>query len=205
MRFELGTWEIAVLALLREAPMHPYQMRRLLQLRHKDEILALKGGSLYHAIRRLAQNGLIEIEKTGREGKRPVRTTYRITPAGAKAFLDVLRRIVATPGREASECMTAMSFLVHLKPSEARRLLERRARNLEEEIARINSGLTHAKAYVDRINLIESEYLRAVLKAERAWVQALESEIRAGKLTWSLKAILREAEEDRKVASRRRK
>jgi DNA-binding PadR family transcriptional regulator len=205
MRFELGTWEIAVLGLLREAPMHPYQMRRLLQLRHKDEILVLKGGSLYHAIRRLAQRGLIQIEKTGREGKRPVRTTYRITPAGAKAFLDVLRRIVSTPGREASECMTAMSFLVHLKPLEARQLLKRRALNLEAEIARINTGLTHARAYVDRINLIESEYLRAVLKAERAWVQALESEIKAGKLTWSLKAILRKAEADRKVASQRRK
>ena len=58
MSFEPGIWEIAVLALLREAPMHPYQMQRLLHLRHKDEILALKRGSLYHAIRRLAENEL---------------------------------------------------------------------------------------------------------------------------------------------------
>jgi DNA-binding PadR family transcriptional regulator len=205
MGFEFGTWEIAVLALLREAPMHPYQMQRLLHLRHKDEILALKRGSLYHAIGRLSQSGLIEVEKTGREGRRPARTTYRITPAGAKAFLDALRKMVATPGRESSECMTAMSFLVHLDPEEARQLLEQRALNLDSEISRITAALTVAGAHVARINLIESEYRRAALKAERTWVRALESEIRARKLTWSLKGILREAEADRRAAGQRRK
>ena len=64
MTQELGIWEIAVLALLREAPMHPYQMQRLLRHRHKDEILALKRGSLYHAIGRLARGGLITAKST---------------------------------------------------------------------------------------------------------------------------------------------
>jgi DNA-binding PadR family transcriptional regulator len=205
MPFEPGTWEIAVLALLREGPMHPYQMQRLLHLRHKDEILALKRGSLYHAIRRLAQSGLIDVEKTGREGKRPERTTYRITSAGSSAFLDVLRKIVATPVRESSECMVAMSFLVHLDPGEACRLLEERTRNLKAEIDGIAAGLRDAMARVARINLIESEYLLAMLKAERAWARALESEIREGTLTWDLKAILREAAASRKAASQGRK
>lgn len=185
--------------------MHPYQMQRLLHLRHKDEILTLKRGSLYHAIRRLAQSGLIEVEKTGREGKRPERTTYRVTPAGVEAFFDVLRKMVATPGRDSSECMTAMSFLVHFDPEEARQLLEDRTRNLHAEIARITARLTEARAHVARINLIESEYRCAALKAELAWVRALESEIRAGKLTWNLRAILREAEADRNAASQLRR
>lgn len=55
-----------------------------------------------------------------------------------------------------------------------------------------------------RINLIESEYGRAALKAELAWVRALESEIREGKLTWDLRAILCEAAADRKAAGQRR-
>ena len=204
MDFEPGTWEIAVLALLREVPMHPYQMQQLLHLRHKDEILALKRGSLYHAIRRLAETGLIDVEKTGREGRRPERTTYRITPAGIGAFLDVLRKIVATPRRESSDCMAAMSFLVHLDPAEACQLLEERARNLKAEIARRAAGLAAAAARVARINLIESEYLLAMLKAERAWVRALQTELQEGKLTWDLKAILREAGAERKAASQGR-
>jgi DNA-binding PadR family transcriptional regulator len=205
MSFEAGTWEIAVLALLREAPMHPYQMQRLLHLRHKDEVLALKRGSLYHAIRRLVANDVIDVKGTGRDGRRPERTTYRITPVGTRTFIDVLRRIVATPRLEPSDCMVAMSFLVHLKPEEACALMGERARNLETEIDQIASGLADAKIYVDRINLIESEYLLAMLKAERAWVQAMEREIREGRLAWDLKAILREAAASRKVANQPRR
>src|SRR5215472_10811392 len=109
MLTELGMWEIAVLALLREAPMHPYQMQRLLHLRHKDEILVLKRGSLYHAIGRLMRSGLIAVKGTGREGKRPERTTYRILPAGRDALMNTHRKIVATRRRESSEFMAGMS------------------------------------------------------------------------------------------------
>lgn len=199
---EFVTWEIAVLALLREAPMHPYQMQRLLHLRHKDELLALKRGSLYHAIRRLTRDGLIEVEKTAREGNRPERTSYRITSAGLKAFLGVLRRILATPRREPSECMVAMSFLVHLESGEADRFLDERDKNLTNEISQLAVGLGAASERVERINLIESEYLLAMLKAERAWVRKLGREIREGRLAWNLKAVLREAAASRKAARR---
>lgn len=205
MTNEFGIWEIAVLALLREAPMHPYQMQRLLHLRHKDELLALKRGSLYHAIRRLAREGLIEVEKTVREGNRPERTSYRLTPAGLKAFLDGLRKVLATPRRESSECMAAMSFLVHLNPPEARQFLGQRDKNLTREISQLTAGLAAASERVERINLIESEYLLAMLRAERAWVRKLTREIGDGTLDWNLKTVLREAAASRKAASRTRR
>jgi DNA-binding PadR family transcriptional regulator len=202
MKFELGIWEIAVLALLREAPMHPYQMQRLLRLRHKDEILALKRGSLYHAIGRLLRAGLIAIETTGRDGNRPERTTYRLTPAGLDEFKVTIRGIVATPRRESSEFMAAMSFLVHLDPKEAVRQLKKRGESLDAEIAQRTAALEEASIHVLRINLIESEYLLEMLKAERAWTSGLEKEVREGKLTWNLKAILRDAAASRKEASK---
>lgn len=200
-----GLWEMSVLALLREAAMHPYQMQRLLRLRRKDEILVLRRGSLYHAIARLMRTGFIAVERTGREGKRPERTTYRITPAGLNAFLEELRKIVATPRRESSEFMAAMSFLVHLNPKEACQYLEERARRLEVEITERSAGVAAASAHVARINLIESEFLLAILEAELTWVGGLEKEIRSGKLTWDLKAILRDAKDSRKAAGTWRK
>ena len=204
MTIELGIWEIAVLALLREAPMHPYQMQQLLRLRHKDEILVLKRGSLYHAIGRLLRAGLIAVETTGRDGKRPERTTYRLTPAGLDKFKVTIRKIVATPRHESSEFMAAMSFLVHLDPEEAARQLKERPQ-LDTEIEQCTTGLAAASAHVQRINLIESEYFLAMLKAERAWTRRIEKEIRKGKLTWNLKAILRDAAASRKEATKGRK
>jgi DNA-binding PadR family transcriptional regulator len=202
MTNELGIWEIAVLAFLREGPMHPYQMQSLLRLRHKDEILALKRGSLYHAIGRLVRDELITAKSTSRNGRRPERTTYAITATGRKEFTRVLRNIIAVPRRESSEFMAAMSFLVHLTPTEALPRLEERARHLENEIALRSAGISAASAHVLRINLVESEYLIAMLKAELAWVRNLISEISSGKLAWDLKSVLKEARTSAMAAAR---
>ena len=193
MAKELSIWDVAVLAFLHEAPMHPYEMRRLLRLRHKDEILALKRGSLYHAIARLLRAGLIAVRTTNREGKRPERTIYRITPAGQSEFLNTIRSMVTIPRRESSEFLAAMSFLVHLDPDEAAQPLTERVQKLEAEIPLLTARLASASVHVARIHLIESEYLLTMLKAELGWVKGLEKDILSGKLVWDLKAILREA------------
>jgi DNA-binding PadR family transcriptional regulator len=190
MAKNLGIWEIAVLALLREAPMHPYQMQSLLRERHKDEILALKKGSLYHAIGRLVRAELIFAKDTSRNGRRPERTTYAITPAGRKELIRALRQIVAVPQRESSEFMAAMSFLVHLTPAEAIPRLEERCHHLEQQIAAFSSSLAAVTERVARINLVESEYLVAMLKAELTWIRNLIAEMRDEKFTWDLKTVL---------------
>ena len=189
----LGIWEIAVLALLREAPMHPYQMQRLLRERHKDEILALKRGSLYHAIGRLVRAELILAKDTSRNGRRPERTTYAITSAGRKELIRALRQIVAVPQRESSEFMAAMSFLVHLTPAEAIPHLEKRCHHLEQQIAAFSSSMAAVTERVARINLVESEYLVAMLKAELTWVRNLIAEMRNEQFTWDLKTVFKDA------------
>lgn len=193
MASELNIWDVAVLAFLHEAPMHPYQMQQLLRLRHKDEILALKRGSLYHAIARLLRAGLIAVWTTNREGKRPERTIYRITPAGLTEFINTIRSMVTIPRRESSEFLAAMSFLVHLDPEEAAQRLTERAQRLQTEVGQLTARLASASPHVARINLIESEYLLSMLKAELGCVKGLEKDILSGKLVWDLKAILREA------------
>jgi DNA-binding PadR family transcriptional regulator len=193
MTKELGIWETAVLTLLREAPMHPYQMQRLLRLRHKDEILVLKRGSLYHAIGRLVQAELIAASSTERDGRRPERTTYRITAAGRKELTRTLRQMVAVPRRESSEFMAAMSFLIHLTPQEAVPQLEERCRCLQLEIEQRSVGIQAAAPHVLRINLLESEYLIAMLQAELDWVRGIVAQIREETLTWDVKKIFAEA------------
>jgi DNA-binding PadR family transcriptional regulator len=186
---QLGIWEIAVLATLRESPMHPYQMQRLLHDRHKDEILALKRGSLYHAIGRLERAGLIEAVATTRDGRRPERTTYQLTPSGLGVLLETLRKVVARPRRESSEFMAALAYLIHLTPEEAIACLEDRLRLLEKEIGQTEIVLKAASAWVARINLIETEYLLAMLRAERDWVAALARDLRDALLAWDLDKI----------------
>jgi DNA-binding PadR family transcriptional regulator len=200
MTRDLGIWEVAVLALLREGAMHPYQMQVLLRERHKDEILALKKGSLYHAINRLVRDELIEVGATSRDGRRPERTTYRITTAGRDELIGVLNEIISAPRRESSEFMAAMSFLVHLTPLEALARLMERSQKLEAEIGAVSAGVQAASARVLRINLIESEYLLAMLRAELAWVRTLADDVREGRLDWNLDQILHEINADKSLS-----
>jgi DNA-binding PadR family transcriptional regulator len=171
--------------------MHPYEIQRLLRERHKDELLVLKRGSLYHAIHRLLQDGFIEIVSTSRAGRRPERTTYRITESGERHLLQWLRQMVAIPRREASDFMTAVSFLVHLTTDEALAQLGERAVRLEREVAELSAHLPLAIAIATRVNLLESEYLLAMLQAELAWVRALADDIRSGRLTWDIETLLK--------------
>jgi DNA-binding PadR family transcriptional regulator len=57
-----------VLCLLREGPLHPYEMQRLVRQRRKDRLLDLHRGSLYNTIAQLLRAGLIEQAGTSRTG-----------------------------------------------------------------------------------------------------------------------------------------
>jgi DNA-binding PadR family transcriptional regulator len=183
-------WELAVLALLREEPMHPYQMQRLLRERHEDEVLGLKRGSLYNAINRLTRSGLIEPAAVGREGRRPERTTYRLTANGKREFVRWLRQRIATPQREPSEFMGSVSFLVHLAPDDAVAQLDSRAQALDAQVKALRTSLERIGVHVARIHLIEVEYNLAMLRAELEWVRGRISEVRSGQFAWDLKKIL---------------
>src|SRR3981081_227509 len=76
-----------VLNLLAEAPMHPYQIKRLIHSRGNDLIVDVNPASLYHAIARLERAALIEPVETIRDGRRPERTVYRATEAGVAELL----------------------------------------------------------------------------------------------------------------------
>ena len=56
---------LSALALLTEAPMHPYEMYQLLIKRFKNEIVKVRPGSLYHAVDRLARDGLAAVVGNG--------------------------------------------------------------------------------------------------------------------------------------------
>jgi DNA-binding PadR family transcriptional regulator len=181
--------------------MHPYEMQRLLLERHWDEVLVLKRGSLYHAISRLLESRLITATGVSRNGRRPERTTYRITPEGEHELLRWLREMVSVPLREPSVFMASVNFLIHLTPGDAIEQLEVRVRGLAEEISATETAMKPVAARIPRFHLLESEYLLWMRKAELEWVRRLVSDLRSGQLTWDLKKIFDEIEAARKAAA----
>jgi DNA-binding PadR family transcriptional regulator len=176
---------VAALAMLYEAPMHPYRMQRLIKERGKDEVINVtQRAHLYQTIRRLEREGLISAQGVTREEKRPERTVYEITDKGRSVTLDWMREILSRPDNEFPEFPAAVSFLALLTPEDALRQLELRASALEAELHRIDAGLK-AAARVPRLFLLEIEYLRALRATELSWVNSVVEQLRAGSLTWN--------------------
>jgi DNA-binding PadR family transcriptional regulator len=196
----LGIWEIAILALLREKSMHPYQMQSILHERHQDEILVLKRGSLYHAINRLLRATLIEVVSSTREGRRPQRTTYRILPAGRRQLVTSLREMIGVPKAEPSDFLASLNFIVYLTPQVATGQLDVRAASLEKEIVSIETGLHATLSFVGRVHLLEIEYLLAMRQAELAWVRTILGQLSSGSLTWNLQHIFKQIRAAQKAA-----
>lgn len=188
-RFHRNLWAFIVLSLLRERAMHPYEMQRLIRARHKDDLLDLKRGSLYHAIERLERAGRIESVQTSREGKRPERTTYRITEAGLDDLLEWLREMLSRPSRDPNEFLAAVAHVAHLPPEEVTDCLEGRATALEAEIAALETVLRTLTPKISRVVLLEVDLARHQRQAELEWVCTLARDLRHGVHAWDPEAL----------------
>lgn len=191
-RHNRSAWGLTVLSLLRERPMHPYEIRRLVRERGKDQLMDLRPGSLYRAIERLDKARLIEPVETTREGRFPERTVYRLTDNGMDELEDWMRELLSRPLKDYPQLVDALSFLAVLTPDDARVRLEERCVTLEAEIAALDSVLKQLQDSTPRLFVVEEEYARAMRKAELQWVRALVDDLRTGNLTWDVDELIRQ-------------
>ncbi len=177
---------ITALATLAEEPRHPYEVFSILRSRREDRTVKLTAGTLYHAIDRLARDGLLEAVGTQREGNRPERTTYSITAAGREALERQVREMLALPAREYPQFPVAVAEASHLPAGEVRELLLARVHILESEIAELDTDIAHLRerALPHRFWL-DVDYLRNFHCFERSWCLQRIVELDAGELDWN--------------------
>ena len=175
---------LAVMALLYERPMHPYEMVTLMRERGKHESVRLRYSSLYSVVSALEREGLILPKETVREGKRPERTIYEITDAGREEFLTWLRELLREPVKEYTQFAAGLSYLPGLPPEEVMALLEERVGRLEAETAEMRSRLDYARERYNlpRLFLVESEHELMLREAELEWVRGIIKDMETGAL-----------------------
>ncbi|MEA2634749.1 MAG: hypothetical protein QOH92_1516 [Chloroflexota bacterium] len=179
---------LAVMNLLAEHPMHPYEMKSKMKERGHDQVIRLKGGSIYDTVVRLEEGGFITSQAPSREGRRPERTVYAITDAGREEIMAWLRELLAQPVNEYPQFGAALAFFAALDKNEVVRLLKVRIALLDVQAAGDEKQL---KTFMDmglpRLFLVEGDYAVAMKRAERDWVRQLIDDIEGGRL-WITKA-----------------
>lgn len=179
---------LAILALLDERPMHPYEMSVLMKQRRITASIKLNTGSLYANVNALLAEGLITVKATEQDGKMPERTIYQITPEGSEYCFALLREILKDLEKEFPRFGAGLSFIAHLSPDEAAHLLKARIdqlkRRVEEERAVIASACS---AGISELFILESDFSAHMAEAELAWVMSIQARIEDGELSASPK------------------
>jgi DNA-binding PadR family transcriptional regulator len=169
---------LAVLVLLFERPMHPYEMAATMRERRKESSIKLNYGSLYTVIEQLLRSHFIAVREVLREGKRPEKTVYELTPAGEAELVDWMRELVSSPVKEYPMFEAALSLLPVLPPEEVIGLLEIRAGLLEKTIEEIErEEAACQKMNLPRLFSLENEYFKAITLAEYNFSKDLLSDL----------------------------
>lgn len=172
---------LAVLVLLHEQPMHPYQMSATLKERRKEHSVRINYGSLYAVVESLLSRGLIEVRETVRSGNRPERTVYGITEAGRQEMVEWLSRLLSDPVKEFPQFEAALSLMPALPPDDAIELLERRLAGQQAALEAGQKSMARARdAGMPRLFAIEHEYELALLAAEVDFLAAFLADLRDG-------------------------
>jgi DNA-binding PadR family transcriptional regulator len=127
----VSTTRLMILGLVKwMQPVHGYDVQRELHSWQAEEWANLAPGSIYHALRRLTGEELLEAVATEQVGARPARTTYRITAKGDREFEELLRQAWWSYRQPADPFLACFAFLPALPRDEAVAALRNRARLL---------------------------------------------------------------------------
>ena len=172
---------LVILGLLRDRQLYGYEIKLLIE-DHMADWTNIAFGSIYFAIQKLAEEGSIEKVGTEREGKRPSRSVYRITPAGRKEFLRQLRQVWGEYDRQFFPFDVGLFFMDALPREEIIDHLRRRIGHVEGVLEYLDEHQAEQTAKGDVPALAQAifDHTRLHLKAEHAWTHQVLSQVEAG-------------------------
>ena len=162
--------ELAILGLLKERPMHGYQLKKRLA-DTLGSFWQVSYGSLYPALKRLQREGAVEMtfprEQVGRR-----KNVYRISAEGEALFAELLERA----GHDTSQdngFQVRLAFFKYLKPETRIRLLERRRAFLEGRGSEIKQSLQRFKEQIDGYTFSLINHQLAATENDIRWLDDL--------------------------------
>jgi DNA-binding PadR family transcriptional regulator len=162
-------------------PVHGYDVRRELLSWSADKWANVQPGSIYHALRKLSEEGLLREVSVEQVGGRPARTTYEITEKGAAEFQTLLRNgwwhLAGTP----DPFMAAFAFLPALPREEAAAALRNRALQLQAGVRQLEAAM--GADWLDQKPVYVAwmwELSMARAQAEIAWCERTAQKIETG-------------------------
>lgn len=182
--------ELAVLGLLKEGPMHGYELSKRLRFT-LGPLYTVSYGSLYPCLKRLGIAGMVQEElgpaktrrrksvaepRTNRAVIRRARKVYVITPEGERFFFEQLEQGAVY---DTDRFQTRFAFFRYLPKDMRIRLLEHRKAYLEEKLAEFNETLRATRERMDNYSRSLIDHGVETTQQDIKWLEGLIDQERA--------------------------
>jgi len=166
---------------------HGYQVRNDLEYWGAHEWSNAKPGSIYHALKQMAKQGLLhahEIAPSTAGG--PPRTEYEMTDLGDQEFFTLLRASLTSYDQSVDVLSAGIGFIVDLERGEAVALLRERVAAIEAWRASVTEHYTPAEGpeSLGHIGEIMNMWVHSA-DAGAAWTRGLIARLEAGAYTFA--------------------
>ncbi len=172
---------LVILGMLRQQPLHGYELKQIIEDRMGDWT-SIAFGSIYFALGKLAEEGLIEKIATEQAGGRPSRSIYQITGAGQGEFMRLLRAVWEQPERQFFALDIGLFFARSLSHDDLVAYLEKQIAAVEKNLAYLSEHRDHqlTQPYVPaRANAIfDHSYVH--FEAELTWLKDVLGKVVSG-------------------------
>lgn len=141
--------KLIILGLLKNKPMHGYEIQTIIQVSRVDQWANVLSGSIYYALNKMEEEGIIETVKEERTGAR-IRKIYGITAKGEEEYVNLLKDHLHTPPHSLkSDFMVSLAMISQLPKDEAITLLKSNLSQLEKaksewEMGKMNKTISGA-------------------------------------------------------------
>ncbi|WP_280276466.1 PadR family transcriptional regulator [Nocardia wallacei] len=156
-------------ALAKRGPMHGHQLRRDARLDRADLWSRVKPGSLYGALHRMSDEGLIRPLRTEQPGALPARTVYEITEEGLRELRALRDEALTDVAIRPDPVDLALAVSTDLDPELLRGYLTDRIAALRAHLVRIEHQLERRWPDQGTVDDLVVDHARMRIQAEIDW------------------------------------
>jgi DNA-binding PadR family transcriptional regulator len=157
--------------LARKGPMHGHQLRREAALERAEFWGNVKVSSLYAALHRMGEEGLIEAVERKQQGRFPARTVYAITPEGWRELVVLRDACFRNTVVEPDPLDLALSFSEDVDAEYLRSVIEDRLASFRALLESMERQEQQVRQYLTPFNLAVFAHYKLRVAAEVQWHQ----------------------------------
>jgi DNA-binding PadR family transcriptional regulator len=150
-------------------PLHGHQIRQQAQFDRTETWADVQVGSVYGALKRLANEGLVREVRTERVGNRPERTVYEITPEGRRSLAAIHDSALRDLDRHFDPFDLALAQARAIPEEHLEQIVANRIGALQVQLATQRHAAEAGDPYLNEAERMVVQHLISRTEAELRW------------------------------------